>query len=176
MPQLELRTDFVISAESAVRDYAFNITQGLTAPDGFLKPMILVNGQSPGPLIEANTGDRIQVHVNNQLESWSTTIHWHGINQNNSPWIDGVGGVSQCGIPPGQGFTYEFTVDGQRGTFWWHAHLAVQYTDGAYGPLIIHDPDEMVPVTEEERVLFMSDLYHTYGSVVCLRPCSSTTM
>ena len=123
--QLDLRTNFVISAEPAVRNCVFNITQGLAAPDGFLKPMIVVNGQSPGPLIEANTGDRIRVRVNNQLESWSTSIHWHGINQNDSPWMDGVEGVSQCGIPPGQKFTYEFTIDDQRRTFWWHAHLAV---------------------------------------------------
>lgn len=168
--QLELRTDFVVSAEPAVRDYVFNITQGLAAPDGYLKPMILVNGQSPGPLIEANVGDRVRVRVNNQLESWSTTIHWHGINQNDSPWMDGVEGVSQCGIPPGEDFTYDFAIDDQRGTFWWHVHLSVQYTDGAYGPLIVHDPDELVPETEEERVLFMSDVYHSHGSMVRLRP------
>ena len=73
-------------------------------------------------------------------------------------------------IPPGQYFTYAFPIDDQRRTFWWHAHLAVQSTDGAYGPLIIHDLDEMVPETEEERVLFMSGVYHTYGSVERLRP------
>lgn len=124
------------NGNTKVREYTFNITQALAAPDGFTKPMILVNGQSPGPLIEANTSDTIRVHVNNQMANTSTTIHWHGIDQVNSTWMDGVVGVSQCGIPAGRSFTYEFTIGGQRGTFWWHAHKGVQYTDGVYGPLV----------------------------------------
>ncbi|KXJ92383.1 multicopper oxidase-domain-containing protein [Microdochium bolleyi] len=160
---------------NVVRDYVFNITQALAAPDGFTKPMILVNGQSPGPLIEANTGDTIRVHVHNQMSSSSTTIHWHGIDQKNSTWMDGVVGVSQCGIPPGESFTYEFTVAKQRGTFWWHAHLSVQYSDGIYGPLVIHDPDEMIPDHEDEKIVFLGDVYHTYGSVLLSSYLSPTS-
>jgi hypothetical protein len=55
--ELELDTDFVVSDQPRTREYVFNISQALAAPDGFQKPMIVVNGQSPGPLIEANTGD-----------------------------------------------------------------------------------------------------------------------
>ncbi|KAI1881194.1 hypothetical protein JX265_000020 [Neoarthrinium moseri] len=164
--ELDLRTDFQTSKEPAVREYVFNISHAVAAPDGFQKPMILVNGQSPGPLIEANVGDTIRVHVNNMMAARDTAVHWHGINQHGSTWMDGVAGVSQCGIPPGQNFTYEFVVDNQRGTYWWHSHLGVQYTDGAYGPIIIHDPEEMVPETDEERIVFVGDLYHTYGSVL----------
>jgi FtsP/CotA-like multicopper oxidase with cupredoxin domain len=166
--ELDLRTEFAISKDPVVREYVFNISQALASPDGFQKPMVLVNGQSPGPLIEANIGDTIRVHVNNLMSNWSSTIHWHGINQHDSTWMDGVSGVSQCGIPPGQNFTYEFKVDEQRGTYWWHSHLSVQYTDGVYGPIVIHDPEEMIPETDEERILFVGDLYHTYGSVVCI--------
>jgi FtsP/CotA-like multicopper oxidase with cupredoxin domain len=82
--------------------------------------------------------------------------------------MDGVASVSQCGIPPGQSFTYEFVITGQRGTFWWHAHLGLHYTDGLYGPIVIHDSEEMVPETDEESVIFFEDVYHTYGSVVSL--------
>ncbi|KAI1492621.1 hypothetical protein F5X96DRAFT_677585 [Biscogniauxia mediterranea] len=164
--KLELDTDFAVSNETQVREYVFNVSQAYAAPDGFQKPMILVNGQSPGPLIEANTGDTIRVHVNNMMANWSTTIHWHGIDQKRTTWMDGVMGVSQCGIPPGQNFTYEFQVAGQRGTFWWHAHLSVQYTDGIYGPIIIHDPEEMVPKTDDDKIIFVSDVYHTYGSIL----------
>ncbi|RYO91084.1 hypothetical protein DL766_003352 [Monosporascus sp. MC13-8B] len=151
------------------------------------KPMILVNGQSPGPLIEANTGDTVRVHVNNLMANWSTTIHGHGIDQKGTTWMDGVMGVSQCGIHPGRSFTYEFRVIDQRGTFWWHAHHSVQYSDGIYGPIVrrpsaprsrrspklltrclhvIHDPDELVPETDAEKIIFVSDVYHTYGSVL----------
>lgn len=134
--QLDLKTGFIISEKPTIRDYVFNITRELAAPDGFQKSMILVNGQSPGPLIEANTGDVIRVIVNNKMPEASTTIHWHGIDQRNTVWMDGVHGVTQCGIPPGESFTYEFNVTDQRGTFWYHSHSSVQYTDGLYGPIV----------------------------------------
>ncbi|KAK8051277.1 diphenol oxidase [Apiospora rasikravindrae] len=154
-----------------VREYVFNVTQALAAPDGFRKPMLLINGQSPGPLVEAATGDVVRVVVNNRMANRSTTVHWHGINQANSTWMDGVAGVSQCGIPPGQSFIYEFRVDAQRGTFWYHAHLGVQYTDGAYGPIVVRDPQgEMAPQTDEERILFVGDVYHAYGVVSTTYP------
>jgi FtsP/CotA-like multicopper oxidase with cupredoxin domain len=79
---------------------------------------------------------------------------------------DGVAGVSQCGIPPGQNFTYEFTLEDQRGTFWYHSHLSVQYTDSLFGPIIVHDPTERIPKVDEERIVFMGDWYHTYASIL----------
>lgn len=120
------------------RDYFFNITRDIGSPDGVDKPMLLVNGQSPGPIIEANTGDILRVVVHNGMAAndSSTTIHWHGIDQRDTSWMDGVHGVTQCGIPPGESFTYEFTVAEQRGTFWYHSHTTGQYTDGLFGPLV----------------------------------------
>ncbi|KAI0423363.1 multicopper oxidase [Xylaria grammica] len=173
--ELALDTGFVVSSQPRTREYVFDISQVLAAPDGVQKPMIVANGQSPGPLIEANTGDTIRIHVNNLMSDWSTTIHWHGIDQKNTTWMDGVTGVSQCGIPPGRSFTYEFRVEGQRGTFWWHAHSSVQYNDGLYGPLIIHDPSEMVPETDDEKIVFVGDVYHTYGSVLLASYLNSTS-
>ncbi|KAK6343679.1 hypothetical protein TWF730_011268 [Orbilia blumenaviensis] len=164
--ELDMKTGFVVSSTPQVREYTLNVTQALTSPDGYQKPMILLNGQMPGPLIEANSGDILRIHVNNLMSNWSTSVHWHGMDQKNTTWMDGVAAVSQCGIPPGQNFTYEFSTKGQRGTFWYHSHLSVQYTDGMFGPLIIHDPTEMVPKVDEEKLVFMSDWYHTYGSVV----------
>ena len=128
--------------------------------------MILINNQFPGPLIEANKGDTLRIHVNNMMSNWSTAVHWHGMDQKNSNWMDGVAAVTQCGIPPGESFTYEFKLIEETGTFWYHSHLSNQYTDGLFGPLIVHDPAEDVPPVTEERIVFMSDWYHTYGSVV----------
>lgn len=54
---------------------------------GFQKPMILVNGQFPGPLIEANTGDLLRINVENLMFNWSTTIHFHGIYQKNTTHV-----------------------------------------------------------------------------------------
>ncbi|TDZ24116.1 Laccase-1 [Colletotrichum orbiculare MAFF 240422] len=172
--QFELKTGFEITNKTSLREYVFNITRELHAPDGFEKSMILVNGQSPGPLIEANTGDTIRVTVNNHMPEESTTIHWHGIDQRNSVWMDGVHGVTQCAIPPGDGFTYEFKVTDQRGTFWWHAHVTVQVTDGLFGPLIIHDPDEKVPAVEDEKILMVGDLFHEAGGNLLTQYLSAT--
>lgn len=134
--ELSLNTSLAISSTPTVREYQFNISQAYAAPDGFQKLMILVNGQSPGPLIEANVGDIVRVLVHNELGNMSTSIHWHGIDQRNTTWMDGVTGVTQCAIPPGESFTYEFQISDQRGTFWYHAHTTMQYTDGLFGPLV----------------------------------------
>lgn len=164
--ELDLDTGFAFSAAGPqVREYDFTITLGLAAPDGFWKPMVLVNGQSPGPLIEAATGDVVRVRVTNLLPNASTSIHFHGIDQRDTPWMDGVAGVTQCGIPAAGGsWTYEFSVGGQRGTFWYHAHAAVQYTDGLYGPIVVRDPEgEMVPPSDAERIVFLGENHHAYA-------------
>ncbi|KAG0289678.1 hypothetical protein BGZ96_006803 [Linnemannia gamsii] len=97
-----------------------------------------------------------------------TAIHWHGMFQNGTNWMDGTSGVTQCPIPPGQSFTYNFTVPNQWGTFWWHAHAGSQYVDGIVGPLIIHSPDEPhVDKYNQDLIMMVSDHYHTdSGSLV----------
>lgn len=79
--ELELDTGFVLEDGERIREYTFDIALALAAPDGFAKPMMLVNGQSPGPLIEARVGDTVRVTVNNRVANASTAIHWHGIDQ-----------------------------------------------------------------------------------------------
>ncbi|KAF4968012.1 hypothetical protein FSARC_4573 [Fusarium sarcochroum] len=158
--QFRLSYDFTSQAEPTIRSYVFNISRGLASPGRYNKSMIIVNGQTPGPLIEANVGDTIRVKVNNLMPNESTTIHWHGIDQRNTVWMDGVFGITQCGIPPGETFTYEFDIIDQRGTFWYHSHLSLQNTDGLYGPLIIHDPDEKVRDVDEDNIVMVGDLYH----------------
>ena len=70
------------------------------------------NGQTPGPTIEAVEGDRVRILVTNKLPE-STVVHWHGILLPSG--MDGVQGLSQRGIPPGETFFYEFTLK-QHGT------------------------------------------------------------
>ncbi|KAF8943046.1 hypothetical protein BGZ47_005845 [Haplosporangium gracile] len=123
--------------------------------------MLLVNGKFPGPMVEANTGDRIVVKVTNNMVN-GTAIHWHGMFQNGTNWMDGTTGVTQCPISPGQSFTYNFTIPNQWGTYWWHAHAASQYVDGIVGPLIIHSPDEPhLDKYDQDMVMMVSDHYHT---------------
>ncbi|KAJ7252170.1 multi-copper oxidase [Mycena rebaudengoi] len=121
----------------------------------------VVNGHSPGPIIQANVHDRILVYLTNGLEGEGTSIHWHGLPLPGTPFYDGAAGISQCPIPPGQTLLYNFTFGGWTGTTWWHGHTAVQHTDGLFGPLIVHAPDEDDRNYASEHVLTLSDVYTT---------------
>ena len=99
----------------------------------------MINGQIPGPAIEANWGDTIQVTVTNNITGpeEGTSLHWHGLLQKETPWFDGVPSVQQCPIAPGSTFTYSFKA-GLYGTSWYHSHYSAQYADGLSGPIIIY--------------------------------------
>lgn len=60
----------------------------------------------------------------------------HGIKQLRTGWADGPGYITQCPMKPGTSYTYNFTISGQRGTLWWHAHLAWMRAT-VYGAIII---------------------------------------
>jgi FtsP/CotA-like multicopper oxidase with cupredoxin domain len=109
--------------------------------DGVINPDGKVFNQSyPGPWIQACWGDTINVTVVNDLEKWNgTTVHWHGIRQLGTPEMDGVNGVTQCPIAPGENFTYSFKAI-QYGTSWYHSHYSLQLADGLVGPLTIYGP------------------------------------
>jgi len=94
------------------------------------------NGVTPGPTIEAIEGDRIRILVTNKLPE-HTTIHWHGIFLPNG--MDGVGGLNQPQIKPGETYAYEFTLR-QHGTFMYHPHAdeMVQMAVGMMGMFIVH--------------------------------------
>ncbi|GJN07192.1 hypothetical protein PR202_ga25000 [Eleusine coracana subsp. coracana] len=83
--------------------------------------IMTVNGQFPGPSLEVNEGDCLVVKVTNK-GPYNVTVHWHGVRQMRTGWSDGPEFVTQCPIRPGQSYTYRFTVQGQEGTLWWHAH------------------------------------------------------
>ncbi|KAF1827668.1 multicopper oxidase [Dissoconium aciculare CBS 342.82] len=148
------------------REYSWIIRDIVHNPDGIYRPMMLVNNQFPGPLVEVNEGDTIVVHVKNEAVN-ATSIHWHGIYQKGTPYMDGTPGITGCPISAGSSFTYEFTVSGQSGTYWWHAHQGVQSSDGVHGPLIIHAKDERQAQKirySTDRVVLISDHYHDLSS------------
>ncbi len=94
------------------------------------------NGSTPGPTIEAVEGDRVRIFVTNRLGE-HTTVHWHGLILPSG--MDGVGGLSQRQIAPGETYVYEFTLR-QHGTHMYHPH-ADEMTQMAYGMMglfIIH--------------------------------------
>lgn len=148
------------------RSYNFTIAQSTLAPDGVQRPMLLVNGQFPGPTIEANWGDTISVTVQNNLANEGTSMHWHGMLQTNTNWNDGVPGVTQCPIAPGQSYTYTFKAS-LYGTSWYHAHYSAQYTSGLYGAMIIHGPTDNAPYDTDLGPVLLADYYYRdYYSIV----------
>ncbi|KAK2758386.1 hypothetical protein FQN54_004236 [Arachnomyces sp. PD_36] len=109
------------------------------APDGFSRLVMAVNGQFPGPTIRAGWGDTLRIHVTNSLQDNGTSIHWHGIRQVNTNDQDGVSGITECPLAPGDTKTYEFLCT-QFGTSWYHSHHSAQYGDGILGPMVIDGP------------------------------------
>lgn len=104
------------------------------------RQFIAVNGRIPGPTLIVYKGQYVIVDVFNHLTSEGVTIHWHGIHQRGTPWMDGVAAVSQAPIVPGGQFRYIFEAT-PSGTHWYHSHLGAQRTDGLFGALIVHETD-----------------------------------
>ena len=94
------------------------------------------NGQTPGPTIEAVEGDRVRLLVTNKLPE-RTSVHWHGVLLPNG--MDGVAGLTQPHIEPGETYQYEFTLR-QHGTLMYHPHSdeMVQMALGMMGFFVIH--------------------------------------
>ncbi|KAJ5788516.1 hypothetical protein N7457_003506 [Penicillium paradoxum] len=102
--------------------YNFEVTNTTCAPDGVeVQTCMLVNGQFPGPTIEANWGDNIVVNLKNSLQWNGTGIHWHGLRQYQTNVEDGVPGITECPLAPGDSMTYKLRAT-QYGTSWYHSH------------------------------------------------------
>ncbi|XP_021372420.1 L-ascorbate oxidase-like [Mizuhopecten yessoensis] len=146
------------------------ITDTITA-DGQHKILYTVNGQFPGPSIVVYQGQEVVVNVKNDLVNEGVTIHWHGIYQRGTPWMDGVDMVSQCPISPGQSFTYRFFAE-PVGTHWYHSHHGVQRTDGLAGALIVLPRTSKQTIQEtksvEEEFLVLAQDWYSFPSVEVL--------
>ena len=115
---------------------------------------IAVNGQIPGPTLIVHEEQSVVIHVHNNLTSEGISIHWHGMHQRGTPWMDGVGQVTQCQIGPSSSFSYEY-IARPSGTFWYHSHSGAQRTDGFYGALIVKE-------SPRRRRLIRNRLPHKY--------------
>jgi FtsP/CotA-like multicopper oxidase with cupredoxin domain len=111
------------------------------------------NGSCPGPTMQVNQGDRVRVIFENRLPE-SSSLHWHGleipIEQDGVPWI------SQKPVGPGEKFVYEFTVH-QEGTFFYHAHSAMQEMMGEIGFLIAHPEKKYAPHADHDFGLILQE-------------------
>ncbi|PUZ55669.1 hypothetical protein GQ55_5G231000 [Panicum hallii var. hallii] len=120
---LVLALSVLPAAQADVKRYQFDVVMSNVSRLCHAKSMVTVNGSFPGPTLYAREGDRVVVTVTNRA-AHNVTIHWHGLKQRRNGWADGPAYVTQCPIRPGGSYVYDFNVTGQRGTLWWHAHIA----------------------------------------------------
>ncbi|WP_026074160.1 multicopper oxidase domain-containing protein [Brevibacillus massiliensis] len=118
----------------------------LRLDDNTVKEVWTYNGTVPGPELRVKQGETIQVVLKNELPE-PVTIHWHGLPVTNS--MDGIPGVTQNAVKPGESFTYQFKAD-VRGTYWYHSHQngVVQVDKGLYGSLVV-EPSDPQPVDKD---------------------------
>uniref|UniRef100_A0A1D1YCF8 Laccase n=1 Tax=Anthurium amnicola TaxID=1678845 RepID=A0A1D1YCF8_9ARAE len=117
------------------RHYKFDVRLANVTRLCHKKSIVTINGQFPGPRVVAREGDRLVIKVVNHVQN-NVTLHWHGVRQLRSGWADGPAYITQCPIQSGRTYVYDFTIVGQRGTLWWHAH-ASWLRATLYGPIII---------------------------------------
>jgi FtsP/CotA-like multicopper oxidase with cupredoxin domain len=139
-----------VTVELVAEKHRFTLASGREV-DGYT-----LNGTSPGPLIEADQGDLIEVHVRNESVPDGITLHWHGVDVPNAE--DGVAGVTQDAIGRGEELTYRFVAD-DAGTYWYHSHQVshAQVVGGLLGPILIH------PAKPDPGVLDVVALTHLYA-------------
>ena len=138
--------EFHLIAEPVEREIAAGMTAYLWG----------YNGQSPGPTIECVEGDRIRIFVTNKLPEY-TTVHWHGVHVPNG--MDGVAGLTQPPIQPGETWVYEFDML-HAGTFMYHPHAddTVQMAMGLMGCIVVH-PQNPATFAVDRDFIFVMNAY-----------------
>jgi len=117
---------FALTARSA----AIRLASGRTIA------ALTFNGRSPGPELRVRQGDDVEVVLENEDVEQGVTIHWHGVDVPNAE--DGVAGVTQNAVLPGERYTYRFRAE-QVGTFWYHTHQvsSKEVRRGLFGVFVI---------------------------------------
>lgn len=119
--------------------------------------MYAFNGQYPGPLMRVPQGAEVVILFTNNIDL-PTTVHWHGLRLDNR--FDGVPGVTQDPVMPGESFLYRVYFP-DAGIYWYHPHHRedIQQEMGLYGNMLVDppDPDYLGPVNGEEY-LMLDDL------------------
>ncbi len=112
------------------------------------------NGEVPGPLIRVPQNATIIVRFHNRIDLPST-VHWHGVRLDNH--FDGVPGVTQQPVAPGDGFTYKVHFP-DAGIYWYHPHVStyIEQAMGLFGNMIVDspDPDYYSPANDEQALMF----------------------
>lgn len=126
----------ICSANSGCIPFTIELTWGsVDAVGAGSRGAILSNGSFPGPALRMSVGECVDFLVINNL-AVDTGIHFHGIQQTHTPWSDGVPGLSQYAVQPGDQYMYQWTAE-EQGAYFWHSHYKGQMMDGLYGAIFI---------------------------------------
>ncbi|CAO2818979.1 unnamed protein product [Amaranthus hypochondriacus] len=122
--------------------------------------VIAVNGQFPGPILNVTTNWNVVINVRNDLDE-PLLLTWAGVQQRKNSWQDGVSGTN-CPIPAGWNWTYNFQVKDQIGSFFYFPSLNFQRAAGGYGGITINNRD-IIPIPfgtpDGDITLLISDWY-----------------
>ncbi|KAL5197430.1 hypothetical protein ABZP36_000942 [Zizania latifolia] len=133
----------LVAGDDPYRFFTWTVTYGDISPLGVKQQGILINGQFPGPQIEAVTNDNIIINVFNKLNE-PFLLSWNGLQQRRNSFEDGVAGTT-CPIPPGGNFTYILQAKDQIGTYYYFPSLALHKAGGGFGGIrVLSRP--MIPV------------------------------
>ncbi|KAH9868288.1 hypothetical protein J1614_007360 [Plenodomus biglobosus] len=145
--------------EKFVPDYVLRVTYENHTVACQTHMSALVNGTSPGPTLRLPPGKTTWVRVCNDMETYNTTMHWHGLTQRTAPFSDGSP-VSQWPIAPHRCFDYEIHPEtDDSGTYFYHSHVGFQAVSAA-GPLIVEDFGLPPFEYDEERIVFFQDYFN----------------
>ncbi|CAA0827743.1 SKU5 similar 5 [Striga hermonthica] len=150
----------VVCGENPYKFYTWNVTYGDIYPLGVRQRGILINGQFPGPEIEAVTNDNIIINVFNNLDE-PFLLSWQGIQHRKNSFQDGVYGTN-CPIPPGKNYTYALQMKDQIGSFFYFPSLGFQKAAGGFGGIrILSRPQIPVPFPppEDDFMVVIGDWY-----------------
>ena len=153
--------------------YEFKIRRNVQVVGGKTLIVNTVNGNVKGPAIHVRRGEKVSVLLTNDLPDHGVSLHWHGFEMRGVPHFDGVVGVTQCAVAPGESFIYEFVVDEEPGTYWWHGHANMLPVGHNFirGPLIVYPEEESHDFVHSsigsytlgnQITLFYQDLYPNY--------------
>lgn len=130
------------------------------SPLGVKQKVIGINEQFPGPVLNVTTNWNVVVNVKNDLDE-PLLLTWNGIQHRKNSWQDGVSGTN-CPIPAGWNWTYQFQVKDQIGSFFYFPSLNFQRAAGGYGGITINNRDVIplpFPVPDGDITIFISDWY-----------------
>ena len=129
-----------ITSDRPIKHFTLNVTEvfdTLNGDENNKRILYAINGApfNGGKALRVNEGDRIIIDLLNNAYSMNTTLHGHGIPQDGTPWSDGVPGITQSLVEPGQNFTYDFFAENISNAYWLHSHISDLYQDGIALPI-----------------------------------------